>query len=227
MTVAEMLCVGSPVICCDEISTGLDGKKRIDTFNDFLLSFLLTICEAATTFDIAKWLGAVTRLTETIKLVSLLQPPPETVALFDELVLLSEGKVIYAGPVEAVVDYFMSLGYDIPERMDVADWLQALPTKDGAQFLRGGEGNGSKHLSTDEFMAKFYESPRGCQILETLDSPSRDGSAVKSWSTVRYRNPTFRSLKLLVRRELILWWRDKYQIQATAMKGMWCWSGCG
>jgi ABC-type multidrug transport system ATPase subunit len=26
VTVAEMLCVGSPIICCDEISTGLDGK---------------------------------------------------------------------------------------------------------------------------------------------------------------------------------------------------------
>jgi ABC-type multidrug transport system ATPase subunit len=25
VTVAEMLCIGTPVICCDEISTGLDG----------------------------------------------------------------------------------------------------------------------------------------------------------------------------------------------------------
>lgn len=26
VTVAEMFCVGSPIICCDEISTGLDGR---------------------------------------------------------------------------------------------------------------------------------------------------------------------------------------------------------
>jgi ABC-type multidrug transport system ATPase subunit len=26
VTIAEMLCVGSPINCCDEISTGLDGK---------------------------------------------------------------------------------------------------------------------------------------------------------------------------------------------------------
>jgi ABC-type multidrug transport system ATPase subunit len=27
VTVAEMLCIGTPVICCDEISTGLDGTS--------------------------------------------------------------------------------------------------------------------------------------------------------------------------------------------------------
>jgi ABC-type multidrug transport system ATPase subunit len=54
----------------------------------------------------------------------LLQPPPETVANFDEIVLLGEGKIIYCGPVDEVIDYFNSLGYEIPERMDVADWLQ-------------------------------------------------------------------------------------------------------
>jgi ABC-2 type transporter len=59
-----------------------------------------------------------------MKIVSLLQPPPETFALFDELVLLSAGHVIYSGPVEKVVPYFEALGYELPDRMDVADWLQ-------------------------------------------------------------------------------------------------------
>lgn len=56
--------------------------------------------------------------------MSLLQPPPETVALFDELVLIDSGRVIYSGPVEEVVAHFEALGYKIPERMDTADWLQ-------------------------------------------------------------------------------------------------------
>jgi ABC-type multidrug transport system ATPase subunit len=30
VTVAEMLCIGTPVICCDEISTGLDGMFICD-----------------------------------------------------------------------------------------------------------------------------------------------------------------------------------------------------
>jgi len=79
---------------------------------------------AATTFDITRLMGMTTRMTNTVKVVSLLQPPPETVANFDDLILISEGKIIYSGPVDDVIPYFNSLGYDIPERMDVADWLQ-------------------------------------------------------------------------------------------------------
>ena len=103
VTVAEMFCVGAPVICCDEISTGLD---------------------AATTYDIIKLLSSLGRANGAIRLVSLLQPPPETVALFDELILVDSGRVIYSGPLEEVVPYFESLGYFVPDSMDVADWLQ-------------------------------------------------------------------------------------------------------
>ena len=59
----------------------------------------------------------------TINVISLLQPPPETVALFDELILLDSGRIMYAGPVDEVVGHFESLGYKLPERTDVADWL--------------------------------------------------------------------------------------------------------
>jgi ABC-type multidrug transport system ATPase subunit len=79
---------------------------------------------AATTFEIVQLMGAISRIMKNVRIVSLLQPPPETVALFDELVLLSEGKVIYSGPVDEVIHHFNSLGYDLPTRMDVADWLQ-------------------------------------------------------------------------------------------------------
>jgi len=99
VTVSEMLALGVPCLCCDEISTGLD---------------------AATTFDICRMLGFSTRMIKSIKIMSLLQPPPETVALFDELILLSEGLVIFAGPIDKVEEYFEDLGYVIPERMDVS-----------------------------------------------------------------------------------------------------------
>ena len=42
----------------------------------------------------------------TTRLVSLLQPGPETFSLFDEVILLAEGQLIYSGPIDQVVDYF-------------------------------------------------------------------------------------------------------------------------
>lgn len=92
--------------------------------NQISSHFWLVCPAAATTYDICKLLSEVTALTKTVKIVTLLQPPPETFALFDNLILLSEGKIIYSGPMEEVVPYFESLGYSLPDRMDVADWLQ-------------------------------------------------------------------------------------------------------
>jgi len=66
----------------------------------------------------------ISRIRNLTFVVSLLQPPPETFSNFDELILLSDGKIIYSGPVDEVLNHFSSLGYEIPERMDVADWLQ-------------------------------------------------------------------------------------------------------
>jgi hypothetical protein len=90
----------------------------------FSLPNALSSHPAATTYDICKLISMVGRANGAIRLVSLLQPPPETVALFDELILVDAGRVIYSGPLDQIIPYFESLGYFLPESMDVADWLQ-------------------------------------------------------------------------------------------------------
>lgn len=90
VTVGEMMQGQNPVACGDEISTGLD---------------------AAVTYDIVHSIVVFSKKAMTTRIISLLQPGPETVSLFDEVVLLAEGQLVYAGPVEEVVDYFECLGY--------------------------------------------------------------------------------------------------------------------
>ena len=55
--------------------------------------------------------------------------------LFDEIILLSEGQILYQGPHEEVMPYFNSLGYRCPDNMDIADFLQIIPTNDGRLYL--------------------------------------------------------------------------------------------
>lgn len=61
---------------------------------------------------------------EATVLVALLQPAPETFELFDDLLLLSDGYVVYQGPREDVLEFFESLGFKLPPRKGVADFLQ-------------------------------------------------------------------------------------------------------
>jgi len=56
--------------------------------------------------------------------ISLLQPAPETYNLFDDIILLSDGQVVYQGPREDAAGFFESMWFRCPERKGVVDFLQ-------------------------------------------------------------------------------------------------------
>lgn len=87
----------------DEISTGLDSS---------------------TTYQIVNMLREYVQIMKGTAFISLLQPAPETYDLFDDIVLLSDGKIVYQGPRENVLDFFESMGFKCPDRKGVADFLQ-------------------------------------------------------------------------------------------------------
>lgn len=87
----------------DEISSGLDSS---------------------TTVQIIKCLRQIVHILNGTAVISLLQPEPETYELFDNIILLSEGQIVYQGPREFVLEFFESIGFRCPERKAVADFLQ-------------------------------------------------------------------------------------------------------
>ena len=87
----------------DEISTGLDSS---------------------TTVQIMKCLRQIVHILNGTALISLLQPEPETYELFDDIILLSDGQIVYQGPREFILEFFESMGFKCPERKGVADFLQ-------------------------------------------------------------------------------------------------------
>lgn len=137
VTVGEMMQDQSPVACADEISTGLD---------------------AAVTHDIVFSIVSFAKAAKTTRIVSLLQPGPETFSLFDEVIILSEGRLVYLGPIDTVVDYFASLGYTQPAQMDVADYLQSIPTPDGEDFFNPDSSPADFHYDAEGFAQAFKES---------------------------------------------------------------------
>lgn len=73
----EMIVGSKKVLLMDEISTGLDSS---------------------TTYQIVKCIRNIAKLRRATILVSLLQPPPETFNLFDDVMLLSEGALQSSNP---------------------------------------------------------------------------------------------------------------------------------
>jgi len=105
--VGEMLVGPARALFMDEISTGLDSS---------------------TTFQIVNSLRQSIHILGGTAVISLLQPAPETYNLFDDIILLSDGQVVYQGPREEVIEFFESMGFRCPERKGVADFLQEVCT---------------------------------------------------------------------------------------------------
>nr|QVT92293.1 ABC transporter [Salvia miltiorrhiza] len=95
VTTGEMLVGPARALFMDEISTGLDSS---------------------TTFQIVNMLRQQVHIMKGTAFISLLQPAPETYALFDDIVLLSDGQIVYQGPREEVLGFFESMGFKCPDR---------------------------------------------------------------------------------------------------------------
>ena len=80
------------------------------------------------------------------------QPSPATYMLFDKLLLLAAGKVIYFGPSRDVVNYFAISPYKFPYKTgsNPADYLIAV----GGGFLAASNGN----IIPGAELAKYYGS---------------------------------------------------------------------
>jgi ABC-type multidrug transport system ATPase subunit len=63
--------------------------------------------------------------------ISLLQPPPEVFNLFDDLLLLAGGKMLYHGPLQEALPHFTAMGFQCPARKDVPSFLLEITTPAG------------------------------------------------------------------------------------------------
>ncbi|XP_054790659.1 ABC transporter G family member 31-like [Prosopis cineraria] len=150
VTTGEMIVGPRKTLFMDEISTGLDSS---------------------TTYQIVNCIKNFVHLMEATVLMALLQPAPETFELFDDLVLLSEGHVVYHGPRDNVLEFFESLGFRLPPRKGVADFLQEVTSKkDQAQYW-ADPSKPYRFIPVREIADAFKNSGFGRSVESMLSVP--------------------------------------------------------
>ncbi|KAK8670105.1 hypothetical protein V6N13_104866 [Hibiscus sabdariffa] len=131
LTTGEMIVGPTKALFMDEISNGLDSS---------------------TTFQIVSCLQHLVHITEATALISLLQPAPETFDLFDDIILMAEGKIVYQGPRTNICKFFEDCGFKCPERKGIADFLQeVISRKDQEQYWHHTERPYS-YVPVDQFL---------------------------------------------------------------------------
>jgi hypothetical protein len=145
-----MLVGPAKALFMDEISTGLDSS---------------------TTFQICKFMRQMVHIMDVTVVISLLQPAPETFELFDDIILLSEGQIVYQGPRENVLEFFEYTGFKCPDRKGVADFLQEVTSKKDQQQYWFRRDEPYRYVSVPEFVDYFNSFHIGEEIATELKVP--------------------------------------------------------
>ncbi|PAN11968.1 hypothetical protein PAHAL_2G232600 [Panicum hallii] len=190
VTTAEMLVTPGRALFMDEISTGLDSS---------------------TTFQIVNSIRQTIHIVGGTAVIALLQPAPETYELFDDIILLSDGQVVYSGPREHVLQFFESVGFKCPQRKGVADFLQEVTSrKDQRQYWKHGDET-YRYVPVKEFAEAFQSFHIGEAIRNELAVPfDKSTSHPAALKTSKYGASMKELLKANIDREILLMKRNSF-----------------
>ncbi|CAN6452411.1 unnamed protein product [Victoria cruziana] len=190
VTTGEMLVGPSKAMFMDEISTGLDSS---------------------TTFQIVKFMRQFVHIMDGTMLISLLQPAPETYDLFDDIILLSEGCIVYQGPREDVLEFFEFMGFKCPERKGVADFLQEVMSRKDQEQYWSDRDKSYRYITSQEFSQAFSSFRLGHRVAADLEVPyDRSKSHPAALETRKYGLSSWDLFKACFSREWLLMKRNSF-----------------
>ncbi|KAG6615867.1 ATP-binding Cassette (ABC) Superfamily [Phytophthora cinnamomi] len=202
VTVGEVLVGGQSLFLCDEISTGLDS---------------------AATFDIVKSMRTWCKTLGGSVIVALLQPTPEVVEMFDDILMINEGHMVYHGPRTEILDYFEKLGFSCPPRVDPADFLIEVSSGRGRRYANGSIELRNLPVTSEGFNSAFCRSNIYKKTHEAItkgfnehqfDSPEDFTKAKSVANLLRSKQKSefglafVPSTLLLLNRQKLVWLRD-------------------
>ncbi|XP_044471916.1 ABC transporter G family member 32-like isoform X2 [Mangifera indica] len=190
LTTGELLVGPARVLFMDEISNGLDSS---------------------TTYQIIKYLKHSTRALDGTTVISLLQPAPETYELFDDVILLCEGQIVYQGPRDSVLHFFSSMGFSCPKRKNVADFLQEVTSKKDQEQYWSNSFQPYRHIPPEKFAEAFCLYQIGENLSAELAVPfDRRYNHPAALSTSQYGEKKSELLKTSFNWQLLLMKRNSF-----------------
>lgn len=150
VTTGEILAGPPRVIFADEVSTGLDSHS---------------------TLDLVRNLRDVSHVMDASVVVGLLQPSPEVYELFDDVIVLAAGKLIFHGPRDDVLPHFQAIGFDVPLTRGVADFLQEVAVPETQERFWGDESRAWRFVTPGKLELEFRESEAWRETAAELANP--------------------------------------------------------
>ncbi|KAE8982656.1 Pleiotropic drug resistance protein 1 [Phytophthora rubi] len=188
------------------------GKMAFGNKHVMMMDEITTELDSAATFDIITTQRSLAKRFRKTVAISLLQPSPEVFALFDDVMILNAGYLMYHGPCEKALAYFESLGFKCPPSRDVADFLLDLGTNKQLQYEEKLAQGGIAPRTPRDFAEAFERSSIYSHTLKELKEPVSP-DLVQDMKTHMSVQPEFSqnfwaSTSLLMKRQLTITKRE-------------------
>ncbi|KAG0380191.1 ATP-binding cassette sub- G member 2 [Mortierella sp. AD032] len=212
---------------------GISGgeKRRVTIGIELLSSPSVLLLDEPTSglsstdaLNVANAIKELARKGRTV-ILTVHQPRSDIYELFDDLLLLSKGKVVYFGKAQTAAGYFEALGHEVPVGWNVADYFLDLITLHEDKTSSDGSSSSSSH---EDFAQKYSDylatNPEAhlTQLLQEHQNASekieRDAllNQFKKAYTTEYATTTLTQTLLLTQRSLTNLARHPTIFQASA-----------
>lgn len=218
---------------------GVSGgeKKRVSISEVLASRSLVTMWDSATrgldsssAVQYVKALRALTNLTKGSTLVTLYQASDSLWDLFDKVLLIDAGKLVYFGPTEDAIKYFEeTIGFERQPRQTATDYLNSctdpvarkaregfegkVPTSPEEMAERWQESEDKKRADDElrEYKQYLQDHPRGKALQEATEHEREED---KRSAGSNYTISLWRQITLLTRRQTQLILRDRPALAA-------------
>lgn len=188
----------------NQLVRGISGgeRKRLNIGAELVTDpALLFLDEPTTGLDSFNALNVMTSLRQLASngrtIVSTIHQPRSSIfALFDQLCLLSEGRVMYFGPARDAVPYFASLSFQSPAQFNPADFFLDLLSVDPRSKEREDATKARVEYLGDRFMEQAAPLPiehEGPDVEDAAVAPQADTPAEGAGNDDRLMDTEFQS----------------------------------
>ncbi|EOA89268.1 hypothetical protein ACJQWK_09427 [Exserohilum turcicum] len=153
VSVASQLITSPKILFLDEPTSGLDS---------------------AASFEVMNFVKNIAKKYKVLVIASIHQPSTTTFELFDKLMLISRGKVVYNGAVKELKGYFAGLGYEIPLYTNPAEFVIDLVNTDFAS------DNDSATQRLNDLHTSWANSPTAIAVSERIHAASANATSIST-----------------------------------------------
>lgn len=207
----------------NEVIRGCSGgeKKRVNVCESilgqsrlFLLDKISTGLDSAVTFDICKFLTYWTKEMNGIMVCHLTQPDPQVIDLFDKVIIMEAGSIIYCNSSKNVLNYFSNLNCELSEGRDFGSFISEMGHMDGRkEYIKDVK----QPIKTTQEMIESYENTEEYKMMikdSKEDAPCSEivSEYEKRVFETRHSHSYLYIMKVLILRQMKLVYRNRTYI---------------